>query len=327
MKKEDNQEELKKYFLFGIIILLLFLSFKIIQPYLVIIISSFILAYLIFPLFTKLNKKINKSISAIICIFVILFVVLLPLGGIVGGVINQTSNLLNNEELVGFLKNINDFPLLDNFNISLAKIFENGGQMIISLLSSALSYIPTLIISLIILVLGIYYILVNYELFSSELKIYLPFKDKEKIAKEIDKSTKGIIYGSLLIAIIEFVIAAVGFYFSGVNAYLLLPLIIFFFAFIPGLGSAIVWVPLAIYYLLVGNWFAFGGVVITGIIISLLIDIILKNKILGEKSNINPFIMLLGVFGGISFFGIFGFIIGPLILIYSLKILREYFKK
>ena len=327
MKKRDNKEELKKYFLFGIIFLLLFLSFKIIQPYIIVIISSFILAYLLLPLYVKLNKKLNKNLSATICIMIILLAILLPLGGVVGGIINQTSGLVNNENVINFVNNIEEFPLLSKFNINLENLFEKGALSIVSLLASALSRIPSLIISLIVLIFGIYYILTNYEVLSNELKGYLPFQNKNQIAKEIDKSTKGIIYGSFLIAIIEFIVAGIGFYFSGVNSYLLLPFLVFFFAFIPGLGPTIVWVPLAIYYTFVGDWFTLIGAIITGLILSLYIVTMLRTKILGNKSNINPFIMLIGIFGGISFFGIFGFVIGPLILIYSLKILREYLKK
>ena len=327
MKIEANKEELKRYFLLAVIFLLLFLSFKIIQPYLIVLISAFILSYLILPLYLALNKKLNKKFSAVLCILIILIAVLLPLGGIVGGIINQTHGLTNDKKVISFINDIELLPILNKLNVDLDSLFEKGTSLAVSLLSSALSYIPSLIISLIVLIFGIYYILINYENLSMELKSYLPFQDKNQIAEEIDKSTKGIIYGSFLIAVIEFVIAVIGFFLSGVDSYLLLPLIIFFFAFIPGLGPTLVWVPLAIYFAYTGNWFAFTGVIITGIILSVGVDTILKTKILGEKSKINPFIMLLGILGGISFFGIFGFIIGPLILIYSLKILSEYLKK
>ena len=327
MKIEDNKEELKRYFLLAVIFLLLFLSLKIIQPYLIVLISAFILSYLILPLYLALNKKLNKKFSAVLCILIILIAVLLPLGGIVGGIINQTHGLTNDKKVISFINDIELLPILNKLNVDLDSLFEKGTSLAVSLLSSALSYIPSLIISLIVLIFGIYYILINYENLSMELKSYLPFQDKNQIAEEIDKSTKGIIYGSFLIAVIEFVIAVIGFFLSGVDSYLLLPLIIFFFAFIPGLGPTLVWVPLAIYFAYTGNWFAFTGVIITGIILSVGVDTILKTKILREKSKINPFIMLLGILGGISFFGIFGFIIGPLILIYSLKILSEYLKK
>lgn len=326
MKKSYKEEELKKYFLFAVVFLLLFLSFKIIQPYLIIILSAFILAYLVLPLYNKLNKKLSARLSAVICVLLILAAVLLPLAGIVGGIINQASLIAENESLDSFVNQIEKFPLFSKFNINLDSLFEKITGLIVSLMSSALSYLPSLIVSLIVLIFGVYYILIGYDSLSKELKDYLPFEEKNKIAEEIDKSTRGIIYGSLLVAIIQFLVAAIGFYISGVDPYLFLSLLVFFLAFLPGFGPAVVWIPLAIYYGFVRNWFALVGVCITGVILSVYLDTILRTKILGEKSNINPFIMLIGILGGISVFGVFGFVIGPLILIYSVKILREYFR-
>jgi predicted PurR-regulated permease PerM len=326
MKKTDNKEELKRYFVFGIIFLLLFLSFKIIQPYIIVIITAFILSYLVLPVFIKLNKRINKKISALICIVLIFSLVVIPLVGIIGGVKNQVQALIYNQDFVEFINNLESSPLFERFDIKMNGLSEKGVSLVLPLLFSAISYLPFLLIAMIILIFGIYHILINYDNLSSELKNYLPFEDKNEIAKEIDRSTKAIIYGSFFIAIIEFVVAGIGFYVSGVGSYLLLASVVFFFAFIPGLGPVIVWAPLAFFYALTGNWFAFFGVLITGIVLSLFIDAMLKSKILGDSSKINPFIMLIGILGGIAFFGIFGFVIGPLILIYSLKITREYFK-
>lgn len=63
------------------------------------------------------------------------------------------------------------------------------------------------------------------------------------------------------------------------------------------------------------------GVLITGLILST--DTILRPKIIGSVSNINSFIMLLGVLGGIALFGLLGFIIGPVVLVFSIKLLKE----
>ena len=73
---------------------------------------------------------------------------------------------------------------------------------------------------------GLYYILTNWNYLSNELKNYLPFKNKQKISKEIELATKGLVFGSVLIAAIEFVIAVIGFYLSGINFYLILVLFV-----------------------------------------------------------------------------------------------------
>ena len=62
-------------------------------------------------------------------------------------------------------------------------------------------------------------------------------------------------------------------------------------------------------------------------ILSYFFDAILRFNIIGKKTKINPLIMLIGILGGIYVFGVFGFVIGPLILVYTLKIVQEFIEK
>ncbi len=318
----EYKKDFSRYLFFAIIFFLIFLSYQILKPYLIILISAFILAYLLKPVYKSLSNKIGENLSALTCILIVFLVVLIPLSAVIGGLTNQIYVFLNSNG--DFLNNISfSFKNIEKFGISLDKILQQGAEFTASLLTSAVFYIPSLVISAIILLFGIYYILIEWDLIARELRKYIIFKNKEKFVKELGNATKGIIYGSLLIAIIEFAVASAGFYISGVKFYFLLPSVIFFLAFIPGLGPTIVWVPMALYYLFVKEWLIFSGVLITGIILSVYIDTILRTKILGGKSKINPLVMLVGILGGISLFGIFGFVIGPLILVYTLRILKE----
>ena len=327
MIKRDDKKQLKKFFFWGIVVILLFLSYIIIKSYIIPLISTFILSYLLLPIYKRLDKKIGKSLAAIVCVLLVLLIVIIPLGTIIAGITQQAYFTLGSDELSTVMDKISSINLIEKLNINLGALTEKGISFIITLLGSALSYLPSLLITLIIILFGIYYMLINWDYLLLELKEYLPFENKKQVGEEIKKSTNGLIYGSVLIAIIEFIIAIIGFYISGVSFYLLLPTLIFFLAFIPGLGPTVVWLPLALYYFLTGDYYTLIGVVITGVILSLAIDTILRPKLIGGKSNINPFIMLIGVLGGISVFGIFGFIIGPLILVYTLKIMQEVIKQ
>jgi len=324
-KKKVNIGEFSRYFLLAFILVLVFLSYRIIQPYLITLISAFILVYLIRPLYLILNKKVGDSFSAIICIVLITLIVFLPIGTVIGGISTQAYDYLDKESIFSFLDSVSSLPILEKLNVDLGSISKEGVLFVISLLSSVLSYIPSLVITFIVLLLSIYYMLVGWDDLVLRLRKHIPFKDKKLISAEISEASKNIIYGTILIAFIEFVVAVAGFYIFGVNLYFLLPALIFFLAFIPGLGPIIVWVPMAIYYLYIQDWLTLIGVVITGIILSVLIDTVLRSKFLGHKAKINPVIMLVGVLGGISLFGIFGFIIGPLILVYTIKLVEEMF--
>jgi predicted PurR-regulated permease PerM len=284
------------------------------------LITAFILAYLLKPLYIKLNKKMSKQLSAILCTLLILLIMLVFLTTIFGSIIQQVSSYLNSVQSIESILSNTIFEKVD-MNLVTDKI----SGFIIDIITST---IPAISISILIIMFGIYYILLNWDALTKSLERYIPFSNKKEISKEIAKSTNSLIYGTLLVGIIEFVLAAIGFYFLNIPFYLVFAILIFLFAFIPGLGPIAIWVPLAFYYLFIEpDLVAAIGVIIIGLILSIFIDTIFRVKILGDKTRINPLIMLVGILGGVTLFGVFGFIIGPLILVYTIKLLEEAVKK
>jgi predicted PurR-regulated permease PerM len=87
---------------------------------------------------------------------------------------------------------------------------------------------------------------------------------------------------------------------------------------IPLLGAVLVWLPIDIYLFIIGittgvYWPAIVLLLYGSLIVST-IDNILKPKIVGQRANIHPLIVLFGILGGIQLFGIPGLLIGPLVL-------------
>jgi predicted PurR-regulated permease PerM len=316
------KKEVKDYFFIGILVLLIFLSYRIISPFLIILLSSFVLAYLLKPAQNWLSKFINRKFSAILCVILVLIIIMVPLTAVIGGAINQATNLVLSPEFNQFLEKLGNFGFLNKLETSLTSLLEKGSDFMVFLLSSAISYLPSLFITFILLPLTLYYFILDWDSLSRILKKYLPKKNKEKTSKEISETTKAIIYGMFFIALIQFCIAALGFYLIGIKGYFILSSLIFFFGFIPSLGPAIVWAPLSVYHFFFGELKTAILLIVLGLILSVIFDSILRAKILGKKANIHPVIMILGILGGISVFGVFGFIIGPLVLVYTLKILR-----
>lgn len=321
MKKENHI--LKKYLFWFVLALLLFLSYLMLKPYIIALISAFILAYLIKPFFTILEKRMSKYLAAIICILVILIALIVSFTLIFNNIIHQAYTALSLPQLKTFLSDLSSKPLIQRLNIDLNTPTENLITFVLSLLYSAIGYLPSLALSIAITLLGTYFILTNWTVLHLKLKEFIPIQKRKETLKEISKTTDGIIYGNILVALIEFTIAAIGFYLAGVKLFLLLAILVFFLSFIPFIGPAFVWIPLLIYHIALKNYDIAIGVAIVGVILSILIDSLLKIKITGDKAKINPMIILLGVIGGVPLFGIFGFIIGPLVLSYTIKLLQE----
>jgi predicted PurR-regulated permease PerM len=180
-----------------------------------------------------------------------------------------------------------------------------------------------MLISILIALWGMYYFLINWDYLVPDIKKFIPFKNKERIAEEIDSATRGIVHGMFFIAIIEFAVASLGFYILGVKLYILLAILMAFLVFIPGVGPIFVWLPTALFYILTANYFRGIGVIVVGAIVSIGVETFLAGKIMEKKAKINPLMHFIGVLGGVALFGIFGFVIGPLILIYAIKLLEN----
>jgi predicted PurR-regulated permease PerM len=318
--------EFGKYFFWAFVILLIMLSYLILRPYLLALLSAFILSYLVRPVYEKLEGYFGKALSALISIILILVIVILPIGLIVGALSNEVYTYFSGEDFKGMLRYVSSSGIFERFGIDLGSL-SGGDSRVVSLLTSAASYVPSFILTLFIILFGMYYILISWNDLARSLKRYIPFKDKDRVSKEIAQITNVMVYGTLLMAFFEGLIAGFGFYLLGIKFSVLLASLVFIFAFIPSIGPTVVWIPLALYFFFINNYFVAFGVLVIGLILSLIIDTILRAKILGNKARINPLVIILGILGGISVFGLFGFIIGPLILAYTIEILEEAVRK
>jgi predicted PurR-regulated permease PerM len=318
-----QKEELKRYLPLAIVAVLIFISFLIIKDYIIPIITAFILSYLVLPIHNKLSKKIPKKLSAAISIILILVIILIPLTGMISGIISHSYSLLSSDSFNNYLQNISNSPLIERWGIDLQAITNKAIQLLISLLTDLTTSIASALLSFLIIIISMFYFLIDWDKLSNSAIKYFPFKNKNKVSNDISKITKNLIYGSFLIAIIEFLIASLGFALAGIGPFFFLGILTGIFAFIPALGPAIIWVPTLIVLILQKKILASIIILVTGLILSIFIDAIFRAKITGKSTGIHPIIILVGIIGGVTVLGIAGFIIGPLILSYTIKLLED----
>ncbi|HLC53490.1 MAG TPA: AI-2E family transporter [Candidatus Nanoarchaeia archaeon] len=317
------EQRIKQYIFWAMILGMVILSWFIVKQTAIALVSAFILSYLASPLYRKLQAKMPNSLAAAFCISLILIIIILPLLLIAGSIISQAASILNDSSISERLNEISSEPFLRKLNIDIELLKTYLITHIMALLGGLLGSFPSLALNILVLLVGVYYMLIAGDRLGSTLIRYIPFKHKEKIAKEIGSTTRAIIYGMVLVALLEGVIAFIGFSLAGVKAALLLAALIFLFAFIPGLGPVIVWAPTAFFYGTIGHFGTSIGVILTGLVISLGIEIMFVGKIVGKRARIHPLIMLVGILGGVPIFGIFGFVIGPLMLAYTIKLIEN----
>ena len=113
--------------------------------------------------------------------------------------------------------------------------------------------------------------------------------------------------------IIQGTIGGVAFWALGVEAALLWGVTMTFLSMLPAIGAALVWAPAAIWLVLTGSWLKAAILVLIGIFVIGLIDNLLRPPLVGKGTRLPDYVVLISTVGGISLFGINGFVIGPLI--------------
>ena len=137
------------------------------------------------------------------------------------------------------------------------------------------------------------------------------------------KTVRGVVYGILGTALVQAVLAGIGFVVAGVPAAALLALMTFFSSVIPVVGTAVVWIPAALWLFDQGStgWGVF--MLIWGFGVAN-VDNVIKPWIISQGSDM-PFVLIfIGVIGGALAFGFIGVFIGPTLLAVGYRLLAEW---
>lgn len=328
-------KDYNKYLHIGAFLGLLVLAFFVVKPYVLAILTSAVVAYFVYPLFKWVNKKLkNKFASAVIVSIFIILIIAIPL--------IISANAMTKEAYLVYLtgKQRLGGDILSNCDNAVCKMItewssdarvqyyfqealRTSSEYVLSWVSSLVLGIPRLVINLFISFFVIFYLLKDGDIFIGKLKKLFRIHQKQKdlITNRLNDVMYAVVYGNLIIALIQGSIGALSFWIFGVSSPLIWGILMAIVSFAPYVGTAIIWIPASLIFIYDGvstneNMLIWKGVLL--FLINLLAggfaDNILRPKVIGQRGNVHPVLVLIGIFGGIALFGLVGFIIGPVVL-------------
>ncbi|MBA2483610.1 MAG: AI-2E family transporter [Nitrosomonas sp.] len=133
--------------------------------------------------------------------------------------------------------------------------------------------------------------------------------------KKIAEVARATVKGNLLVAMAQGTLGGIIFWILGIPAPLLWGVMMAVLSLIPAVGAGLVWLPVAIYLYAAGQWIAATVLIGYGVLVIGLADNILRPILVGRDTKLPDWMVLLSTLGGLSIFGINGFVIGPLIAV------------
>ena len=143
----------------------------------------------------------------------------------------------------------------------------------------------------------------------------LPLSDfvKQHLFAKFVGVSRATVKGTAVVAVVQGTLGGIAFAIVGIDGSVLWGALMAFLSLVPAVGSAIVWVPAAIY--LFATHQLWQGLFIVGffVIIVGLVDNILRPLLVGKDTKMPDYLILISTLGGMELYGINGFVIGPLI--------------
>jgi predicted PurR-regulated permease PerM len=324
---------LKLYFFLFVLIVITYFFIRVIWPFFFTILIGAITTGLFYPLYRLLFKvtRGRVSLSSLLSCLVILLVIILPLAGVLAVVAGQALEFYNKVD--DFLQKtpvdssqlrewfmIGDY--LERFGLDESQLLGKLGDVAKTVSTFLIKSIQrvtqgafNVVAMLFVMLFSMYYFFKDGPAFLEKFKRLSPLDDEyeDRLIDRFASITRATIKGTLVIAIIQGILGGITFWIFGVPSPLFWGLIMVILSIIPVIGSGLVWVPAGVIELVLGHWVQGIGILAVGAGIISTVDNILRPRLVGKDTEMHPLLIFLGTLGGISVFGIVGFLVGPII--------------
>ena len=331
-----KEKDVKRYSAIALILILVVVAFLVVQPILLSIIAGLILAYIFYPLFKSAFYVLRERNTAAfaVCILIVL-ILFLPIWFLLPIIVRQlfdVFNFLQTIDVAAFVRAVlptTSAQLQVDLTTTIVSLIGKVSTYALGSLTNFLLNLPTVLLHFAVIVFVFFFALRDAQklkLFVSELS---PLR-KEKLSffgNQFKLITNSVLYGHLIIGIVQGVLTGIGLLIFGVPRALLLTIFAIFAAILPVVGAWLVWIPAVIYMISIGHTGAGIGFAIYSILIVSTVDNIMRPYMVSRNTKSSSVIVLIGMIGGLAVFGIVGLIIGPLVLEYLVLFMEAYKNK
>ncbi|MFO7914657.1 MAG: AI-2E family transporter [Candidatus Krumholzibacteriales bacterium] len=355
--EEDNSskitnQEIRKASRYALILLLLLslaLFISIIRTFLVSIVIAATFVTLFYPLYGRIVRAMRgrRGAASILTCLLLMLCVFLPLSLVVAEVARQAVDLYQNAApwlsdllekgdtgLIGKIQNLRIYQWLDLGSVNWQKVARDvagkTGSVVASVVNTTSRSLFDLVTSLFVVLFTMFYLFRDGKEFLHKIRHLSPLKDEyeKMIYERFVEISRATVRGTAGIGLIQGFSGAVVLMLFGFKSWLLFGVIMTVLSIIPFVGAWVVMLPAGLIKLIAGDIWQGVVIILISVLLISMVDNILRPRLVGRESRMHDLIIFFSTLGGISVFGVAGFIAGPVIAAFFLSMIdiwsREY---
>ncbi len=333
-------------FLITVAMLLAYLCYQIIWPFLGAIAWAIILAIIFKPVHQRVGYLLKRDgVSAFVSTTITLLVAVVPIV-LLGLAIareaaqayrqitvsldddNGLAAVLAQTPFVGSL-----WQWLQTFssqwgidlNTVLSDLLRRLGELTFGIAKGTITNVTAFLLNVVLIAFTLFYFFRDGKAILARVQHLLPIKPETAaqvftLIAEVIRAAAG---GIFLLALIKGVLAGLAFWILGIHSPLLWGTASAFASLIPVIGAALVWAPAAIALWLQGSLLKAILLAIWGLTALSLVDNILYPILVGSQVRLHTLLVFFSALGGLTVFGFLGFALGPVIASLTLMLIER----
>jgi predicted PurR-regulated permease PerM len=318
MTRERESRRIAFLLFYGTVLLLAWLAYRIVEPFLAQIGWAIVLAICLQPLQGRLRPRLGRTRTAIVLTLLVLVLFVLPVAFAGSALMSEgqqvvadlRAELSNKGGAASFLHSgwewfRSRLPWLPSEDEAIARIEASAGDVAGFMASRAgalLAGAAVFVFNLVITLGLLFFLLRDSDSFAAGLRRLLPFgpDQNQRLVTLAEQLVTASVSATLVIGIVQGIVGGVTFALLGIRGAAVWGLIMGIVSFLPLVGATLIWLPAATWLILSGS--IGKGIALLAVVVG----------IMGNVDNVvRP--LLLSLMGGVSAFGFIGIVLGPLV--------------
>jgi predicted PurR-regulated permease PerM len=334
-----RRERLGTVTFYAIVLLLAYLSYRLFEPFLAPLAWAAILVVLTYPVYQRLAKRFHPGTAAMWATIGVTVLLIFPMTLVLSAFVKQAVSAVHSIQIgveAGHYEWVNRlwekvqerFPGLipSNLGSIVQSYVDRAAGFAAAKAGAILRNTATFILDVTVTIFAMFYFYKDGTLITRRIRDGLPFEteQRDRLMEDTHSLVFATVLSTLAAAAMHGTIGMLTFALTGIHSPVFWGVLMGFFSFIPLIGTALIWVPLALSLLL-------GGHVVAGIVLAVMcggvigtLDSFLRPYIISGRAEMNMLLVFIGVLGGIEVFGMLGVVLGPIVIAIAGTLLQFY---
>jgi predicted PurR-regulated permease PerM len=307
-------------FLFALVVVSGVVSVLIVLPFLQFVLGSVLVAYVLYPVSGRLEPYVGSRLAPLVVMAGALLAVFAPVAYITVVLLRDLRALESGDSGLETAEIEATIAEQTGQEVDLtSSVSTIGGELVDILFGDVAALVAFglwLSLGFALMLFVVYYLVRDGDRLVAWVIDVAPMANNVcgRLFRRIDDTTWGVVVGHLFVAVLQGAVGGFGLFLAGIPNVVFWTFVMIVLAVLPLIGASLVWAPAAAYLFAIGDTGLAVALFLYGLVVVSLVDNYARPIVIDREADLNPAVILVGVFGGTYAIGLTGLFIGPIVL-------------